>query len=63
MRPVRLALACALLFVSCGVLLGLSGCGSETGPGGVKVGGAQTDPSIEARDKEAAAQEAALQKK
>jgi len=55
----------AALFLAFGVggSLALSGCGKDTGEGGVKIGGAQVDPEVEARDKAAAAETAATPKK
>jgi len=43
--------------------LALSGCGKDTGEGGAKIGGAQVDPEVEARDKAAAAETANAAKK
>jgi hypothetical protein len=64
MRRVRISLVSALFVIfGFGGLLALSGCGKDTGEGGVKVGGAAVDPSVEARDKAAAAEEAAATKK
>jgi hypothetical protein len=55
MRLVRtILMGCLLLVFACGSLLSLSGCGKDTGEGGVKIGGAQVDPAVEARDREAA---------
>jgi len=64
MRCARVVFVSApFLVLGLGGLLTLSGCGNDTGPGGVKVGGAKVDPDVEARDKQAAAEEAALKKK
>jgi len=63
MHSVRTVLtACLFLIAVPGSLLLLSGCGKDTGEGGVKVGGAVADPDVEARDKAAAAETAAAKK-
>jgi len=65
MRCARVAFVAALLLAfGFGSLLTLSGCGGKNvGEGGVNVGGAQADPQVEAREKQAAAEEAAAAKK
>jgi hypothetical protein len=65
MRSIRIAFVGALsLAFGLGGPLALSGCGGkDTGEGGVKIGGAQVDPEVEARDKAAASQTADAPKK
>jgi hypothetical protein len=64
MRCPRIAFVGALfLAFGFGGLLALSGCGKDTGEGGVKIGGAQVDPEVEARDKAAAGYTADAPKK
>jgi hypothetical protein len=61
MRCVRIIfVGTTFLAFGLGGLLPLSGCGSsDQGPPGVKIGGAQTDPAVEARERGAAAEESA----
>jgi hypothetical protein len=55
MRRIRIVLtACLLSAPVLGSLISLSGCGNEGANKDVKIGGAAVDPSVEARDKEAA---------
>jgi hypothetical protein len=55
MRRIRSVVAGLLVAFGLGSLLALSGCtGKDVGEGGVKVGGAQVDPDVVARDKAAA---------
>jgi hypothetical protein len=56
MRRIRMVVSTSLfLALASGSPLALSGCtGKDVGEGGVKVGGAQVDPDVVARDKAAA---------